>query len=96
MLDQIPTEVTNHSIARTDGVSSSDMLGIPQVGISPQGVRFLVFGRGTRVGKREEPEQGALGIAQIEGLAVGAVWREPADGQWSVDEPPEDGQGGIP
>jgi hypothetical protein len=26
MLDQIPTEVTNHSKARTDGVSSSDML----------------------------------------------------------------------
>ena len=27
MLDQIPTEVTKHSKARTDGVSSSDMLG---------------------------------------------------------------------
>ena len=27
MLDQIPTEVTNHSEARTVGVSSSDMLG---------------------------------------------------------------------
>jgi hypothetical protein len=27
MLDQFPTEVTNHSKARTDGVSSSDMLG---------------------------------------------------------------------
>ena len=27
MLDQIPTEVTNHSNARTDGVSSSGMLG---------------------------------------------------------------------
>jgi hypothetical protein len=27
MLDQIPTGVTNHSKARTDGVSSSDMLG---------------------------------------------------------------------
>jgi hypothetical protein len=27
MLDQIPAEVTNHSKARTDGVSSSDVLG---------------------------------------------------------------------
>ena len=27
MLDLIPTEVTNHSKAPTDGVSSSDMLG---------------------------------------------------------------------
>ena len=27
MLDQIPTEVTNHSKAPTDGVSSSDLLG---------------------------------------------------------------------
>ncbi len=27
MLDQIPTEVANHSKARTDGVSSSDVLG---------------------------------------------------------------------
>jgi len=27
MLDQIPTEVINHCNARTDGVSSSDMLG---------------------------------------------------------------------
>ena len=27
MLGQIPTEVTNHSKAPTDGVSSSDMLG---------------------------------------------------------------------
>jgi hypothetical protein len=27
MLDQIPTQVTNHSKAPTDGVSSSDMLG---------------------------------------------------------------------
>jgi hypothetical protein len=30
MLDPIPTEVTNHSKARTDGVSSSDMLGGPR------------------------------------------------------------------
>jgi hypothetical protein len=27
MLDRIPTEVTKHCKARTDGVSSSDMLG---------------------------------------------------------------------
>jgi hypothetical protein len=27
MLDPIPTQVTNHSKARTDGVSSSDLLG---------------------------------------------------------------------
>jgi len=27
MLDQIPTEVPNHSKAPTDGVSSSDVLG---------------------------------------------------------------------
>jgi hypothetical protein len=31
MLDQIPTEVTNHSKARTDGVSSSDVLASPQL-----------------------------------------------------------------
>jgi hypothetical protein len=32
MLDQIPTGVTNHCKARTDGVSSSDMLGAFKVG----------------------------------------------------------------
>jgi hypothetical protein len=31
MLDQIPMEVTNHSKARTGGVSSSDLLGAGKV-----------------------------------------------------------------
>ena len=42
MIRSIPTEVTNHSRIRTDGVSSSDMLG----GNHAQIVRNLVGKRG--------------------------------------------------
>lgn len=41
MLDQIPTEVTNHSKAPTDGVSSSYMLdGVEIVHLAHKALRF--------------------------------------------------------
>jgi len=45
MLDQIPTEVTNHYKAPTDGVGSSDMLGAETTGPLLQATRLALCPR---------------------------------------------------
>jgi len=55
MLDQIPTEVPNHSKAPTDGVSSSDMLGSAHSRNSE--LLLLVAAAAGEYGRRKQADQ---------------------------------------